>query len=64
MVVAIIAVTSVAQIDAQVNKHRPKLKPEVPVQRPIAGGGAQFGDALLGLDALNLQAFVNGRTEF
>jgi len=62
--VVLLAGTTAAQISNGVFQPRPKLKPAAPVQRPIPGGGPQFGDALFGLDPANLQAFVDGRTEF
>ena len=44
--------------------NRPKLKPALPVQRPLPGGGPQLGDALFGLDAASQAAFEAGRAEF
>ena len=62
--VAVLAGATAAQIGSGGFQHRPKLKPAAPMQRPVPGGGPQFGDALFGLDAVNLQAFAEGRTEF
>lgn len=62
-VVVLLAGTTVAQI-SNTGVARPKLKPTVQPQRPLPGGSPQFGNALTGLDALNVQAFIEGRTEF
>ena len=62
LVVTLLAGVTAAQIDAF--HPRKKLRPAVPMQRPLPGGAPQFGDALPGLDAVSRQAFVLGREEF
>ena len=57
-----LAGVTVAQVGSF--QHRPKLRPAAAPARPLATGLPQFGDALFGLSAAQLQAFTDGRDDF
>jgi CxxC motif-containing protein (DUF1111 family) len=63
LLVILVTVTAMAQVNSPMQR-RHKLPPESPGHRPVPGGGPQFGDALWGLDPVNLEAFTTGRGEF
>lgn len=55
--------TGFAADKVQNPSHRVKIKASNP-QRPMPGGGPQFGDPVVGLNAEQMAAFLDGRDEF